>query len=67
MKKSEWKIHLLEEYFFPSHKTWSLGYANKWILIVIYFITNYKLSLHITVSHINPSDEDISADKWLRR
>lgn len=66
-KKSEGKMHFLEEYFFSSHKTRSLGYANKWILIIIYFITNYKLSLHITVSHINPSYEDISADKWLRR
>lgn len=53
--------------FFPSHKTWSLGYASKWILVIIYFITNYKLSLHIRVSHINPSYKDIRADKWLRR
>lgn len=66
MRKPEWKMHFLEEHFFSSPRTWSLGYANKWILIIIYFITNNKLSLHITVSHINPSYKDISADKWLR-
>lgn len=29
VKKSEWKMHFLEEYFFSSHKTRSLRYANK--------------------------------------
>lgn len=53
--------------FPPPFKTRSPGYSNKWILIKTYYITNYKLALHITVSHINPFCEDISTDKWLRR